>query len=1045
MSDKKKSFSLTNLALCHPLPTLLLLLGVITIGILSYLKMGVDLFPRVRFPLVSVTVIDPGDSPEGITRDIVRPLEEKIASLSGILHVHSTVVPGAAILTAVFRDSELESDTRSRVKRVVEDARARFPSSVRSVRVKRVNPTRQPLLWILFPETSSGEGGTADAFLRRFVRDTVVPGLSRIKGVERVELLLPPPLEMHLTLTPQSLKSEGGSLTALADWLRDRSREYPAGAVSSDGHETALSVLGEPLKESDLSRLQVPLPSGKTVLLSSLGALSKSSRKKGILFRFDGQPAVALKVFARSGANLVTLSSGIRARLATLAPSKGDSSPAPRFTVLMDRSVEIGKNNRELLETLTLGGCLAVLSILFFLGNVRETVVAAVAIPASILAVFPALHLFGFTLNTLTMLALSLVVGILIDDAIVVVESINRHRAMEESLGEAARNGVGEIARAVVATTFSIVAVFAPMAMMHGVLGEFFREFGWTVSLAVIASLIVSLTVTPVLAGRGAVPGLESSSRLFPAMGRLGVALGDWYERWLMVAMERPILLTLFSLLLLGAALLLATHLPSNLIPEEDRGVFLVHVRVKGSPSLEKTDLRLEVLADSLRRLPAVKSVLSQAGGRQGALPSEGFLYVSLVDPSRRKMTDTQMMDQARKVLAGFSDITGTVSRPGPLGGTGETPAFQCFLLGPDSVRLDRLGQDLAAFLSSQAGIRDARSSSGGAEERLVLHPTPEAMSRFGLTPGRLAGWLSDLSNGKPAGNIETSSGEIPLRVGLVPSALDSVAGLGQLPFFVAPGRSLPLSSLSTIGTESSGERQNRDDQSPSVTVSAEILPPLSLGETMDRVNGWARSALPPSYHLRYAGNADVLRDAKGQILVAILVSIGGVFLILSLLFGSMLLPLVIMVSIPFGVIGSVVALWISGISVNMMGAIGLIILFGLVTKNAILLVDCANRERRLGRGPKEAAIISARTRLRPISMTTFAMVFGMMPMAAGLGAGGRIRESMALVVIGGLLSSMVFTLFLVPVVYARVEGLSARWTPGNSSRLHREEETHGT
>jgi HAE1 family hydrophobic/amphiphilic exporter-1 len=528
-------------------------------------------------------------------------------------------------------------------------------------------------------------------------------------------------------------------------------------------------------------------------------------------------------------------------------------------------------------------------------------------------------------------------------------------------------------------------------------------------------------------------------------MGRLGVALGDWYERGLMVAMERPILLTLFSLLLLGAALLLATHLPSNLIPEEDRGVFLVHVRVKGSPSLEKTDLRLEVLADSLRKLPAVKSVLSQAGGRQGALPSEGFLYVSLVDPSRRKMTDTQMMDQARKVLAGFSDITGTVSRPGPLGGTGETPAFQCFLLGPDSVRLDRLGQDLAAFLSSQAGIRDARSSSGGAEERLVLHPTPEAMSRFGLTPGRLAGWLSDLSNGKPAGNIETSSGEIPLRVGLVPSALDSVAGLGQLPFFVAPGRSLPLSSLSTIGTESSGERQNRDDQSPSVTVSAEILPPLSLGETMDRVNGWARSALPPSYHLRYAGNADVLRDAKGQILVAILVSIGGVFLILSLLFGSMLLPLVIMVSIPFGVIGSVVALWISGISVNMMGAIGLIILFGLVTKNAILLVDCANRERRLGRGPKEAAIISARTRLRPISMTTFAMVFGMMPMAAGLGAGGRIRESMALVVIGGLLSSMVFTLFLVPVVYARVEGLSARWTPGNSSRLHREEETHGT
>ncbi|MGC8528588.1 MAG: efflux RND transporter permease subunit [Leptospirillia bacterium] len=1049
MPDKKKSISLTDLALSHPLLTLLLLWGVITIGILSYLRMGVDLFPRVRFPLVSVTVIDPGDSPGEMTRDIVRPLEDKISALSGILHVHSSVVPGAAILTAVFKDSELDLDTRSLVKAAVEEVRARFPASVLSIRVKRENPTRQPLLWILFPETSSGGssggGGTEDSTLRRFVSNTVVPGLSRMKGVEKVELLLPPPLEMHLTLTPQSLKAEGGSLTSLADWLRDRSREYPAGAVTSDGHEMALSVRGEPLKESDLAHLQVPLPSGKAVLLSSLGALSKSSRTKGILFRFDGHPAVALKVFAQSGANLVTLSSRIRARLARFSPPPGGASPASRFTVLMDRSVEIGKNNRELLETLALGGCLAVLSILFFLGNVRETVVAAVAIPASILAVFPVLHFLGFTLNTLTMLALSLVVGILIDDAIVVVESINRHRAMGEDLTESARGGVGEIARAVVATTFSIVAVFAPMAMMHGVLGEFFREFGWTVSLAVVASLIVSLTVTPVLAGRGAVPVMEPPSRLFPAIGRLGVVLGDWYERGLLVAMERPAFLTLFSLVLLGSSLLLATHLPSNLIPEEDRGVFLVHVRLKGSPSLEKTDLRLDALANTLRKLPSVRSVLSQAGGSQGALSSEGFLYVSLVDSSRRTAPDTLVMDQTRKILATFSDITGTVSRPGPLGGTGETPAFQCFLLGPDPSRLDKLGRDLEAFLASQAGIRDARSSSGGEAERVILHPTPEAMSRFGLTPGRLAEWLSGLSTGKPAGKIETSSGEILFRVGLAPSALDSVERLGELPFFVAPGRSLPLSSLATIGVESSGERQNRDDQSPSVTVSAEILPPLSLGEIMDKVNGWARTALPPSYHLRYAGNADVLRDAKGQILVAILVSIGGVFLILSLLFGSMLLPLVIMVSIPFGIIGSVVALWISGISVNMMGAIGLIILFGLVTKNAILLVDCANRHRRLGKSPKQAAIISARTRLRPISMTTFAMVFGMMPMAAGLGAGGRIRESMALVVIGGLLSSMVFTLFLVPVVYSRVEGLSARWTPGNSSRLHREEETHGT
>jgi HAE1 family hydrophobic/amphiphilic exporter-1 len=1055
LPDKKKGFSLPDLSLTHPLATLLLLVGVVVVGILSYHRMGVDLFPRVQFPLVSVTVTDPGDSPRGITRDIALPLEGEVASLPGILHVHSTIVSGAVVVTAVFRDSELESDTLSRVTKAVDRVRGRFPSSVRSVRIKRENPTRQPLLWILFPVPSQGAAPNDTSLKKRaeeedFVENSILPAISRMKGLRRVDLLLPPQREMQLRVTTQSLASVGGSLDSLASWLKDRSREYPAGAVASGGNQESFSVRGEPLTQEGLPRLLIPLPSGKTVPLSTLGTLSTAPREQGGVFRFDGRQAIALKVFARSGANLVTLSSQIRSRLSSLVslqgrtPSSAGLSESPRFVILMDRSVEIGQNNRELLETLTLGGCLAVISILFFLGNIRETVVAAVAIPSSILAVFPALHLFGFTLNTLTMLALSLVVGILIDDAIVVVESINRHRALGESLTEAARTGVGEIARAVVATTFSIVAVFAPMAMMHGVLGEFFREFGWTVSLAVLASLLVSLTVTPVLAGRGEGASLAPSSRLFPGLARTGRRLGDVYERLLVGAMGRPVALILFSLVLLAGSLFLAERLPSNLIPEEDRGVFLVHLRVKGAPSLEKTDRLLGSLADTLRQLPPVRLVLAQAGGPKETLPSEGFLYVTLREAPQRTIPDTQVMDQVRKILAGMGELSGSVSRPGPLGGTGETPAFQCFLLGPDSQRLDKLGLDLANFLSTQKGIRDARSSSGGEVGQVVLHPTPAAMSRFGLSPGRLAGWLASLSEGEAAGDVQSPGGPLPLRLILDPSEIDSVKKLGALPFPVAPGRVLPLASLTTIGQELSGERLNRDDQSPSVTVSAELMPPLSLGETMDKVTQWAKRSLPPSYHLRYAGNADVLRDAKGQILLAIVVSVSGVFLILSFLFRSSLLPLVIMVSIPFGVVGAVLALWISGISVNMMGAIGLIILFGLVTKNAILLVDCANRQRRLGKSPQESAIISARTRLRPISMTTFAMVFGMLPMAVGLGSGGRIRESMALVVIGGLLSSMAFTLFLVPVVYARVESLSGRWRKGNILRMHREEENHG-
>lgn len=1041
MPEKKKTLSLTDLALGHPSLTLLLLLGTIVAGVLSYLQMGVDLFPRVRFPLVSVTIIDPGESPGGITKRVVVPLEAEISALPGILHVQSTVVSGGAVVTAVFKDTELSSDTRARVGRAVRHLRAFFPKSVSSIRVKRENPTRQPLLWILFPERV-GDPSAA------YVASTLVPALERLSGVGKVEALWPPQEEVRLTLTAETLKKEGISIPKLALWLRERGRDYPAGQVADDRQSTALEVRGIPLDRRNLSALSVPLPSGHSVPLSSIATISTGPRQTADLFRFDGKPAIALRVFAASGANLVALSSRIRLRLAALTRPGAPGLPVLKgipAAVRMDRSIEIAKNNRELLETLVLGGLLAVLSILVFLGNLRETAVAAVAIPASILAVFPLVHLFGFTLNTLTMLALSLVVGILIDDAIVVLESINRHRSMGETLSDAARSGVGEIVRAVVATTLSVVAVFAPMAMMHGVLGEFFREFGWTVSIAVLASLLISLTVTPVLAGRSRRRGGSDDPRPFPAIVRFGRRVGDLYERGLEVAMDRPLLLILGSLLLLSGSLLLAKRLPWNLIPEEDRGSFLVHLRVSGSPSLERTDRILEAIAGKVRGLSGVRSVLARAGGREGTPPSEGFLYVTLVDLSRRTVSDTREMERTRKILVATPGVSGSVGRAGPLGGTGETPPFQCFLLGPDSKVLDRLGEDLVATLAAIPGMRDVRTSSGGAGSRIVVQLTPEAMARFFLTPGRLAAWLSTLTEGAPAGMVETASGLRPLRVLLSPSDALSMRKVGQLPFPVTPGRTVPLSSVAALRRETASLRENRDDRSPSLTVSAQILPPLSLGATMDSVDRWARKSLPPAYRLRYVGNADVLRDAKGQILTAVLVSVAGVFLILALLFGSLLLPLVIMVSIPFGVIGAVLGLWISGISVNMMGAIGLIILFGLVTKNAILLVDHANRQRRLGKDPREAARLSARIRLRPIAMTTLAMVFGMLPMAVGLGAGGRIRESMAVVVIGGLLSSMIFTLFLVPVVYARVVLLSERWGQVEEPRIHKEEERHGT
>ena len=1021
MSDRRETLALTNRALKHPSLVLALLAGLCIIGAFSYLQLGADLFPRVRFPLVSVTIQDPGESPAGITRKIVLPVEKALLGLRGIKHVHSTIVPGAAVVTAVFGDETLDASPERKVRKAVDRLSGTLPSGLSPVRIARENPTRLPLLWILVPLDGERERGSGLGKVWPFVRARIVPGIEKVEGVRKITILAPAKRVVRVTLPAAKMASTGLTAEAVALQIRERSREYPAGALSTGGRSLAIEVRGSPLTLSGLPSFPVMLPSGPPDSLGNLARITEGDARTDVLFRFEGKPAIAIKVYPSEGANLVTVSRKIRLFIDTFRGTAGGTPPDFKAVIRMDRSIPVAQNNRELLETLTLGALLAVLVILLFLGNLTETVVAALAIPASVLVSFPLLRLFHFTLNTLTMLGLSLVVGILIDDAIVILENIHRHRTLGESPPEAARFGVGEIGRAVLATTFSIVAVFAPMAMMHGVLGEFFTQFGWTVTFAVLASLIISLTVTPALTLYGSMtPGAQPPAHLFPAAARGGRWFADIYGSLLVRAMAHPVLVTAGSLLLLGGSLLLATRLGSNLIPAVDQSAFAVHLRLEGSPSLLRTDEVVREISGKVGAMRGVLSVFQQSGGRKGASPSEGYLYVNLVPRSRRSGADTEYMEKTRRILATVPGLRASVDAISPLGGTGASAPFQCFLTGKDPATLKDLSEELRSYLKALPGLRDVNSSSAGFLNIIAVTPRTTAPPQWGVSPGRLAQWISQATAEHGAGSLETPDGSREIVVSMEPSDAASVSAISKLPFPVGGGRVTPLSAVAKIAEEKADQRESRDDGQPSVTLSANIYGTISLGEVMHKVDTWAKTRLPPSYSIRYAGNSDVLNDARSQIVMAIVVAVLVVYGLLSIQFRSLVLPFVIMLSIPFSLVGAILLLWISRISVNMMGAIGLIILFGLVTKNAILLVDYANTLGARGRTVREAALESARVRLRPVAMTTLAMVFGMAPMAVGWGAGGEIRESMAMVVIGGLLSSMVFTLVLVPVVYAR-------------------------
>ncbi len=1022
MSDRRETLALTNRALKHPGLVLALLAGLCIIGAFSYLELGVDLFPRVRFPLVSVTLQDPGESPSGITRKIVLPVEKALLGLQGIKHVHSTVVPGAAVVTAVFTDATLDSSPETKVRKAIDRLSGTLPPGLPPIRIVRENPTRLPLLWIIVPLDGEGEASPDLGSVRPFVTGRLVPEIEKIGGVRKVTVLSPAKRVERVILPAGKMAKAGLTADAIALQIREGSREYPAGTLSSGARSLAIDVRGRPLTLSALSSFSVLTPSGSPVPLGSLAKISEGDARTDFIFRFGGQPAIALKVYPAEGANLVKVSRMIRHHLADLRERGSGVPPNFRAVIRMDRSIPVAQNNRELLETLLMGAILAILVILLFLGNLRETGVAALAIPASVLVSFPLLRLFHFTLNTLTMLGLSLVVGILIDDAIVILENIHRHRTMGKSPLDAAKFGVGEIGRAVLATTFSIVAVFAPMAMMHGVLGEFFTQFGWTVTFAVLASLLISLTVTPALTLYGsAEPGAGSSGHIFPAAARAGRWLADIYGSLLERALGRPFLVAAVSLLLLLASLALASRLGSNLIPAVDQGAFTVHIHLEGSPSLLRTDEVVREVAAKVGSMGGVLSVFQQAGGRKGVSPSEGYLYVNLRSRAHRTMADKEYMENTRHILASIPGIRGSVDAISPLGGTGASAPFQCFLMGPDSAKLEALSEKLRNYLTRLPGLRDVNSSSEGFLSVIAVTPGPADPPQWGITPGRLAQWISQATAEHGAGSLMTPNGSLEIVVSMDPSEASSVSALSNLPFPVGGGRVLPLSDVAKITEEKADQRESRDDGQPSVTISANLYGKVSLGDLMHKVDAWAKNSLPPSYRIRYAGNSDVLEDARSQIILAIAVAVLVVYGLLSFQFRSLVLPFVIMLSIPFSLIGAILALWISGISVNMMGAIGLIILFGLVTKNAILLVDYANTLGDRGRTLREAAIESARVRLRPVAMTTMAMVFGMAPMAVGWGAGGEIRESMAVVVIGGLLSSMFFTLVLVPVVYVRI------------------------
>jgi HAE1 family hydrophobic/amphiphilic exporter-1 len=803
--------------------------------------------------------------------------------------------------------------------------------------------------------------------------------------------------------------------------------ELPAGKIHEGQHELTLTTKGEIRTVAQLRKLVVTARNGAIIHLSDVADVEDTVEDATSYSAMSGKQALALVVTKQSGANSVEVSRLVRNELVAMQPLLDKAHLTA--TVPTDQAPFIEHSIEDVQFDLMFGAALAVLIILFFLHDIRATIISAVALPTAVVATFAFIQVMGFTFNNMTMLALSLSIGILIDDAIVVIENIHRHLEMGKPALQAASDATREIGLAVIATTFSIVAVFLPVAVMKGIIGRFFFQFGLTVSFAVLVSLLVAFTLTPMLSSRflksnhGKPPGVLARPIEWFLRG-----IDKGYRRLLAAALRHRAITVVLAVVTLFGSCKLAGQVKAEFLPPQDRAQFRINVELPVGTSLEATSAYSEVVASDMRKaLPGVLDTFVTVGDGAQNQVNIGKIQVLMVKRTERPFGQRDAMAWARERYKDVKDATITVEEIGDIEGGGfKNAPIQYNIRGRDPAELEATAKAMMAALRKEKGFVDVDSSFRGGKPELEITPDRARAAALGVPVAAIATTVRDLVAGDKVSELKEGLDTYDITVAMPEQNKNDVASLTNLQVRSASGAPVDLANVVTVKRGEGPSQIDRQSRSRQITVYAN-LEGVPLGEATKVVDRVAKEVVPPDLESDYAGMGQVMAESFGYMFAALILAIIIVYMILAAQFNSFIHPLTIMLSLPMAVVGAFGGLYATGMTLNIFSMIGLIMLMGLVTKNAILLVDYANQQIESGKSVLEALMAAGPVRLRPILMTTAAMIFGMLPVALALGEGGEQRAPMAVVVMGGLITSTVLTLVVVPVVYSLFEGARRR------------------
>jgi hydrophobic/amphiphilic exporter-1 (mainly G- bacteria), HAE1 family len=1031
--------SLAKLSIKKPVFLTCVIILMLAVGGMSLFRLPVDLFPNINFPVVTVTTIYAGAGPNEIETNVSKILESELSSISGIKTIRSISREGVSQVVIEFT---LETDIKyaeQQVKDRVATAKRKLPTDIKEPTIRRISPSDQPIATITL------KADLPMAKLFDLAEEEIRPKLEQVPQIGLVTVVGGRKREIHVDLDRRKLKEYELPASVVTQRIEASGQNIPIGKIDQGEKEISLRTVGEFKSLTDLKNVVINfIGNDVAVNLSNIGTVHDGLVDETSKTYHNGESTLVLMVFKQSDSNTIAVTKGVEKQMTKLQEILDKSEGSPKLKIVRKVADQIEANVFDVEESIFIGIGLTILVVFLFLGSGRSTLITGLALPNSLMGAFILMSWAGFSINVMSLLALSLSVGLLVDDAIVVRENIFRHRGMGKSAMQAAIDGTQEVTLAVIATTLTVIAVFGPIGFLSGIVGQFFKEFGLSICFAMVISLFDALTIAPMMSAYFG--GSHHEVRTGIYKWTVGVILDAFesfqkllergYERVLKFTMRHPFVILVSAFLFFVASIYCAKWVPKTFLSPQDNGEFAVALDLPPGTNLEKMDEVARQVDQAIRSHAEVETTLLTVGNREGASNVADF-YIHLVPSKKRTINTSAVKDILRADLKAFAFANPVVKDIDAIGG-GWRP-FNVNIVGSDLTEVAKVAQDLFAKIKDNPALKDVDISHRPGKPEIQFVIDRNAAEKVGVSPNAAGFELRNLVEGTTPAVFRENGREYDIRVRLRPDQRDLKQGYYDTYVPNINFRTVKLSNVATINETTGPATINRQDRGRYVQVSADIAPKgPGMNQVMVDIKNLIDSGevkLGPGMRYQFVGQAESFVEMIKNMTIAITLSIVFIYLVLASLYESFVTPFTIMLVLPLAITGAIFALLIMGASFDLNSMIGCILLLGIATKNSILLVDYATQKVGEGMDRNLAMIEAGKTRLRPILMTSVALIAGMLPIAYGLNEASKQRTSMGIAIIGGLITSTLLSLLVVPASYAYVERFRV-WISGKMARI---------